>query len=229
MIKIENEKVLGLEQAIHSIRLANGSMAKSDSYKTYIEDPQTLEQAEYSFVVGDNDANFMDCHATCGPNHSRFLKYINVYIDISAPIYWWREFNMYQLDANTNDFGIMYKFHDKPFDISDFSCEELFDKTDNNLPEFSSSKMALSKIIGLLNFYRDLYMSDHNKKYWWQIMQLLPASYIQKRSVMMSYDTLKKVYTYTRNDKVAEWKELCSWIEQLPHSYLITGKRPDED
>jgi hypothetical protein len=169
----------------------------------------------------------MDCHATCGPNHARFLKYINVYADISAPIYWWREFNLYQLEPSVNDFGVMYKFHDKPFDISDFSCEELFENADKDLAV--SPKMALTSLIDILNHYRDLYMADHRKHYWWQIMQLLPASYIQKRTVMMSYDSLKSCYTYTRNDKCTEWKDLSAWIEKLPHSYLITGKRPDED
>ncbi len=216
MIKIENVKINGFEEAIHSIRAFNHSLEDIDSYKTFIEDPQTLETAEYSFVLGRKDSDIMNCFATCGTTHENCLKMIDVYVDICAPLYWWREFCVNDYGAVTNEYGIMYKFRRKDFDISDFSTDHLVDDNTD----------ILSKWIAVLNAYRKKFMDavdgEDRRKYWWQIMQLLPASYNQKRYVKFDYWTLKKLYNLHKTS-ADDWTDICKWIESLPYSYLITG------
>ena len=220
MIKFENVKVNGFEEAVRGIRMYNNSLDKFDSHKTFIEDPQTLEQAEYSFVLGSRDSDLLDCFATCGTSHENCLKMINVYTDICAPLYWWREFCSYDYGAVTNEYGIMYRFREKDFKSSDFSYDHLIEENEGELLQ----------LIDILNEWRKKYMdadAEDRRKYWWQIMQLLPASYNQSRMVKFSYWTLKKLYNMHKT-ATDEWVDICKWIETLPYAYLITGG-PKED
>lgn len=231
MIKFENVKVTGFDEAVKAMRMYNNSTAKSDSYATHIEDPQTLETSEYQFFVGEKDKNLLSCFADCGRSHCRVLKYIDVSADICAPIYWWTEFFSNDFKVDTNDFSIMYKFRDKPFDISDFSTEHLFTKSPIDIAGSDaygkSSYEELWEIVDILNYYRDKYVNAMNAEdrsnYRWQMMQLLPASYNQTKHVKLNYYVLKQVYELFSIAPSNEWNDILEWIKGLPHSDLITG------
>ena len=237
MIKLENTEVVGLEHAIRGIRNPMNSWAKSDSERKY----ENIRDSEGYLVIGPNDYSLMMKLRNAGTDHRKFMRMITVYLDITAPLYWWKEFDTYKVGTVANSCSTMHKIADKEFTLDDFSHEHLFKPDDVGCMYYSAtaeeeftSTDALMVIIEALNVYRKTYMavkadtvSDYDnmpKEYWWQMIQLLPSSYNQKRTVMLNYEVLANIYKSRRNHKLDEWHTFCDWIESLPYSELITGK-----
>lgn len=225
MIKIENHEVMGWEHAIRGMRNPLNSWDKSDSYWTYIENPQTMNTAKYQFFVGEEDLKLMKKLAKAGSDHAKFRRMIVVYLDITAPLYWWKEFDTYKVGTVANSCSTMHKIHAKEFEMEDFSCEHLVEQ---------ELDIMQNVIIKQLNRARKSYkavkedtVSDYDytpKDYWWQMIQMLPTSYNQKRTILLNYEVLANMYRARRNHKLDEWHTLCDWIESLPYSELITGE-----
>ena len=226
MIKIEKVDVFGFDSAIRGMRNPMNSWEKSDSYWTHIEDAETLETAKYEFFVGDSDLRLMQSLSKAGDDHGKFLRMINVTLDITAPLYWWKEFDTYKVGTVANSCSTMHKIHVKEFVLNDFSHEHLIeDEFDNitdlyydtDLDESWSAMDILRQTVIMLNFYRKRYLETGNKRYWYQMIQLLPSSYNQKRTVQLNYQVLKSMYFARKDHKLDEWREFCSWIETLPY------------
>ena len=219
MIKIENESVSSISRAIYSARNAMNSWDKSDS--DFEKD-----------IVGSNDLALAKRLCNAGTDHRKFMRMITVYVDVTAPLYWWKEFDTYKVGTVANSCSTMHKIHAKEFTLEDFSYEHML--SDDYPDEFDfeimgpddvwSSKNILDLTIIALNTYRKKYLETKDKKYWWQMIQLLPSSYNQRRTVMLNYEVLANIYKSRRNHKLDEWHTFCDWIESLPYSELITGK-----
>lgn len=231
MIKIENTEVMGWEAAIRGMRNPMNSWEKSDSI--FVEDGEchdisgnsgpfngTVTDTETFFEMGDNDLALMTRLRNAGTDHRKFMRMITVYIDILAPLYWWKEFDTYKVGTVANSCSTMHKIADKEFTLEDFSCEHM-----NH-----TSLNVLKEIIDLLNKYREDYLNPEagkigvKKDYWWQMIQLLPSSYNQRRTVMLNYEVLANIYKSREGHKLDEWNSFCDWIESLPYAELITGK-----
>lgn len=215
MLKIENTEVFGWEAAIRGMRNPMNSWDKSDSYYTHIEDEETLETAKYEYFAGDNDLKLMKNLSKAGNDHGKFLRMINVMVDITAPLYWWKEFDTYKVGTVANSCSTMHKIHAKEFERGDFSYEHLFDFMFGDV-EFLPIEI-LDNTITCLNLCRERYLETNDKEYWWQMIQLLPTSYNQKRTVQLNYQVLKQMYFARRNHKLDEWHTLCDWMEELPY------------
>lgn len=200
MIKIENESVSNISRAIYSARNAMNSWDKSDS---------DLEKD----IVGSNDLALAKRLRNAGTDHRKFMRMITVYMDVTAPLYWWKEFDTYKVGTVANSCSTMHKIHAKEFTLDDFSHEHLY------LP-----LQDLRPTIDLLNTYRERYLETKDKSDWWQLIQLLPSSYNQRRTVMLNYEVLANIYKSRRNHKLDEWHVFCEWIENLPYAELITDK-----
>lgn len=230
MIKIENTDVYGFEAAIWGMRNPWNSWEKSDSYYTYIEDEHTLQRAPFEFFVGENDLELMKKLVKAGSDHSKFMRMINVTVDITAPRYWWAEADTYKVGTVRNSCSTMHTITSKEFELDDFSHEHL-------VPEAVD---FLTDIVDMLNNARYAYVNwdtekdkicidiDDKKDLWWHIIQLLPSSYNQRATVQMNYAVLRNMYHSRKNHKLDEWREFCKWIESLPYSELITGGNGDE-
>ena len=216
MIKIENTEVLGWEAAIRGMRNPLNSWHLSDSYKTHIEDPETMETATYEFFVGDKDLDLMTRLRNAGTDHRKFMRMITVYVDLTAPLYWWKEFDTYKVGTVANSCSTMHKIHAKEFTKDDFSWEYLD-------VDGSVGNTLFRETIDALNFYREMFNETKEKDFWHIMIQLLPTSYNQKRTVMLNYEVLANIYRSRKNHKLDEWHDLCHWIEALPYSELITG------
>ena len=205
MLKIERTEVFGWESAIRGMRNPFNSWDKSDSDCSTIV---KLEGGRYiEDFIGENDLNLMKKLSKAGSDHAKFLRMINVTCDITAPFYWWKEYDTYKVGTVANSCSTMHKLHAKEFELADFSWEHL------NEP----SIQLLEAIIDLLNFNRKAYIETKDKLYWHQLVQLLPTSYEQKRTVQVNYQVLKNIYFARRNHKLDEWHILCNWIEALPY------------
>lgn len=224
MLKIENAEVLGWEHAIRGMRTPKNSWAKSDSgrcHKDLVRDCVTCVHhnsgyaacAAGGFDVGQNDFDLMTRLRNAGTDHRKFMRMITVYLDITAPLYWWKEFDTYKVGTVANSCSTMHKITDKPFELDDFSHEHL---------GFQSVRV-LKDTIKVMNDFREEFIKDHEKENWWQLIQLLPSSYNQKRTVMLNYEVLANIYKSRRHHKLDEWHTLCDRIESLPYSALITG------
>ena len=220
MIKIENFEVLGWEHAIRGMRNPMNSWGKSDSEWSYHnpKEDYICVESDYDtyFLIGPEDQKLMKRLRDAGTDHRKFMRMIVVYVDITAPLYWWKEFDTYKVGTVANSCSTMHKIADKEFTLDDFSCEHLENSWLANFKE----------TVRLLNDARDAYnwcSTDSKKEWWWQLIQLLPTSYNQKRTVMMNYEVLANIYKSRKNHKLDEWVELCKWIESLPYSELITG------
>lgn len=263
MIKFENTEVMGWEAAIRGMRNPMNSWDKSDSEytKSYVDslNPDVWKKAgeteEYigrerdGYKIGPNDLNLMKCLWDAGTDHRKFMRMITVYVDITAPLYWWKEFDTYKVGTVANSCSTMHKIHAKEFTFEDFSCEHMTNRSINRL----------QSIIADLNFWREAYIckdvSERNqhlinnewydtyvptkKDCWWQMIQLLPTSYNQRRTVMLNYEVLANIYKSRKKHKLDEWAEhskdeivkdalngsfgFCDWIKTLPYSELITG------
>lgn len=234
MLKIENVEVMGWEHAIRGMRNPMNSWDKSDSFchplLGHCDDCPVRNKCAYIFEqdgkpyrsgIGPNDQNLMMTLRNAGTDHRKFMRMITVYLDITAPLYWWKEFDTYKVGTVANSCSTMHKIAAKEFTLDDFSHEHLTDLLALN--NATNPVNAMEHIILCLNFYRDLYIKEKDKKYWWQMIQLLPSSYNQRRTVMLNYEVLANIYKSRRNHKLDEWHTLCDWIESLPLAELITG------
>lgn len=203
MIKIENTSIYGWESAIRGMRNPMNSWEKSDS----IID-------RYGLVyIGENDLKLMQQLVKAGTDHSKFMRMITVTVDITAPLYWWKEFDTYKVGTVRNSCSTMHKIHEKEFTLDDFSHEHLC----------SNSEKILKKVIELLNLECKNFIISKDKFCWWQLIQLLPSSYNQRATVLLNYAVLRNMYHSRKNHKLDEWREgFCSWAESLPYSELIT-------
>ena len=226
MIKIECADVYGFEPAIRGMRSPYESWSKSDS--EFVEH----DHADVYYLgvhIGPNDHDLMMKLASGGPVHAKYRRMITVYCDITAPLYWWKEFDTYKVGTVANSCSTMHKIHGKEFTLDDFSHEHL-NKT--------RGIRQLEDIIIDLNFWRDIYVCGgcvdnydgtetiyhpKDKDAWWQMIQLLPSSYNQRRTVMLNYEVLAGIYPMRKDHKLDEWREFCRWIEGLPYSEIITG------
>lgn len=241
MIKIENVETCGWEAAIRGMRNPKNSWAKSDSHKCPCADwdgdcPMVMNDDEpakdcdpdkYHFCVGENDFHLMQALANSGPDDGKFLRMIHVQLDVTAPLYWWKEADQYKVGTVTDSCSTMHKIHAKEFELDDFSHEHIINSVGMGAQEIEvriSPMQALLTTIECLNSYRKLYLETKDKKYWWQMIQLLPSSYNQRRTWDLNYAVLRNIYHARRNHKLDEWRELCEWIKTLPYSELITGK-----
>lgn len=223
MIKIENTEIVGWEAAIRGMRNPLNSWEKSDSVKCYanVNCPGICKNNVSGICIGPNDYDLMTRLRNAGTDHRKFMRMITVYVDITAPLYWWKEFDTYKVGTVANSCSTMHKIHAKEFTLEDFSHEHLLihANTYNGYVPYS----ILESVIGALNEFRDLYLETKNKAYWWQLIQLLPSSYNQRRTVMLNYEVLANIYKSRRNHKLDEWHVFCEWIENLPYSEFITG------
>lgn len=236
MLKIENTEVLGWEHSIRGMRNPLNSWAKSDSNWRYVAPAQRESHIlascsdESEFWIGPNDADLMKRLRNAGIAHRKFMRMIVVYADITAPLYWWKEFDTYKVDTVANSCSTMHKIAAKEFSRDDFSWEHL--SGDNCIPDhdYQSSTYVLDLVIESLNFWRHEYLTGEetgikkDKRAWWQMLQLLPSSYNQRRTVMLNYEVLANIYKSRRNHKLDEWHTFCDWIEGLPYSELIIGE-----
>ena len=226
MIKIENiitPSPKQWERIIMGMRNPKNSWDKSDSYTTHIEDPETLQTADFEFFIGENDLKLMMQLSNAGRDHRKYSRMIPVYMDITAPLYWWKEFDTYKVGTVANSCSTMHKIHAKEFTLDDFSHEHLIDCESAGYNATSTDMLVFT--IKMLNFYRDKYIKTGDKKYWWQMIQLLPSSYNQKRTIMLDYEVLANMYHARKHHPLDEWKVLCERIEDLPYSEVITGPR----
>lgn len=261
MIKIENAITPSGEQwktIILSMRNPMNSWDKSDSEWVDILDDKADEKdwCDYTeddvFILGDNDLKLMKALRNAGKDHRKYLRYITVYVDITAPLYWWKEFKTYRKDRKfvddedfydyddyeieefieMNSCSTMHKIHSKEFTMDDFSHEHLFNDYEDddscvyyNDEYVNTPTEVLEWIIDCLNHYRKKFIETKDKKYWWYMIQLLPSSYNQKRTVMLNYEVLLRMYKSRKNHKLDEWRDYCKWIEELPYAKeLITGE-----
>lgn len=294
MIKLENYEVVGWEHALRGMRNPKNSWEKSDSSFKETATTEALENGKPKQIfvqfdalgIGPNDHELMAKLAKAGSDHRKYLRYIDVYVDITAPFYFWKEFKTYrkgrmfmddgdeildpeefEMSIETNSCSTMHKIHEKEFTLEDFSCEHLI----NSVPEeqfdgevhdgvsicmdedgetgclavvssgnfheghsyqdvlYVSQKDILDMfVIPVLNANRNAFLKTKDKKYWWQIIQLLPSSYNQKRTVKLNYEVLTRMYHARKSHKLDEWREFCKWIEELPYSEIITGGNDDE-
>lgn len=223
MIIFENTEVTGWEHAIRGMRNPMNSWEKSDSEFEVIDDPTHEGSDGFIRVAGDgflgdyigpNDKKLMMTLRNAGTDHRKFMRMIVVCVDITAPLYWWKEFDTYKVGTVANSCSTMHTIHKKEFTLGDFSHEHLVMET----------YKCLEYTIKILNGYREIYLQTKDKKYWWQMIQLLPSSYNQKRTVMLNYEVLANMYKSRRNHKLDCWHTLCDWMETLPMSELITGE-----
>ena len=218
MLKIENFEVLGWEHAIRGMRNPMNSWEKSDS--NFFDDSEghvcniCQGRGSMSLIeIGPNDYTLMKNLRNAGTDHRKFMRMITVYLDITAPLYWLKEFDTYRVGVEKNSCSTMHKIHAKEFTLEDFSCEKLYDPLGDLRP-----------IVDRLNVYRERYLETKDKNDWWQMIQLLPTSYNQKRTVMLNYEVLANIYKSRRHHRLDEWHTLCDWISELPYSELITGE-----
>ena len=257
MLKIEKTEVVGWEPAIRGMRNPLESWARSDSeYKCPYREPGApicSNCAESICCLGANDHDLMTRLREAGTDHRKFMRFLDVYVDITAPLYWWKEFKTYRVgrafgddepdicpipdeylefDIEMNSCSTMHKIHSKEFTLDDFSHEHLNDDCvapiGDNKNEYMTSLDVLKTAIEALNYWRRRYLATNDKEAWWQMIQLLPSSYNQKRTLKLTYEVLANMYKSRRNHKLDEWHTFCDWVESLPYSELITGKEAKE-
>jgi hypothetical protein len=207
MIKIELTDVCGWESAIRGMRNPLNSWDKIDSKWDGFGEGD-------GYSIGENDHSLMMRLAKSGATHAKYRRMITVYVDITAPLYWWKEFDTYKVGTVANSCSTMHKIHAKEFKIDDFSTEHL-------LPGCVD---VLKCTISMLNYSRDMFLETKDKIHWWQMIQLLPTSYNQKRTVMLNYEVLVGMYKDRKNHKLDEWHIFCDWIKELPYSEIIIGE-----
>ena len=223
MIRIENTGVYGFEAAIRGMRNPMNSWEKSDSefhggVVRFDTCNERWEDNGYAMSLGPNDLDLMNRLRNSGTDHRKFMRMITVYLDITAPLYWWKEFDTYKVGTVANSCSTMHKIQAKEFTLDDFSHEYLNEK----------SLYMLNDTIQYLNAVREAFIETKDKHYWWQMIQLLPSSYNQRRTVMLNYEVLTNIYHARKNHKLDEWHTFCDWIEELPYSELITNNGNEE-
>lgn len=233
MLKISNFEVMGWEHAIRGMRNPMNSWEKSDSEFSVCECEQWPHDIKKSLVeLGPNDLDLMKRLRNVGTDHRKFMRMITVYLDITAPLYWWKEFDTYKVGTVANSCSTMHKIAEKELTLEDFSCEHLINEsvTEETI-EYNPTDLwfhgHLFNTVRMLNNARERYLKTKDRKYWWQMIQLLPSSYNQKRTIMLNYEVLANIYKSRRNHKLDEWHIFCDWIEELPYSEVITGYEED--
>lgn len=254
MLKFEHTEVVGWEHAIRGMRNPMNSWDRSDSgycHRDFLRDCKTCVHGPYletcwrkGYDIGPNDLDLMRRLRNAGTDHRKFMRMITVYVDITAPLYWWKEFDTYKVGTVANSCSTMHKIADKEFTLDDFSCEHLDREpyhrnwiesviVDEDITSPHKVWMTpfdvLRCTIEMLNAYRENYLETKDKQDWWQMIQLLPSSYNQRRTVMLNYEVLANIYKSRRNHKLDEWRTFCDWIEGLPYSELITGKEKESE
>lgn len=227
MLKLENTEVLGWEAAIRGMRNPMNSWEKSDSsFEDVFEDTENFHDYYIKSVeIGPNDLDLMTRLRNAGTDHRKFMRMITVYVDITGPLYWWKEFDTYKVGTVANSCSTMHKIAEKEFTLEDFSTEHLLDEPFPVTDEYVETYIdCMTDVIKALNCARRMFLETKDKKYWWQMIQLLPSSYNQRRTVMLNYEVLANIYKSRKNHKLDEWHTFCDWIESLPYSELITGK-----
>ena len=228
MLKIENTEVMGWEHAIRGMRNPKNSWGKSDSHWDYADQGSEYLTVDHfgdaDFNIGPNDQKLMTNLCNTGTDHRKFMRMIVVYVDITAPLYWWKGFDTYKIGTVANSCSTMHKIHAKEFDVNDFSHEHVEELTGD---DYNMSYDFLLRTVDILNYYRKKFLETGDKVYWWQLIQLLPSSYNQKRTVMLNYEVLANIYKSRRNHKLDEWHTFCDWIKMLPYSELITGENKE--
>lgn len=234
MIKLEHVVLASPEQMdfiVEGMRNAKNSWDKSDS---------EFETAGYDIIdfnLGEADHGLMQQLSEAGTDHRKYMRMMPVYARITAPLYWWKEFDTYKVGTVSNSCSTMHKIDEKEFTLENFSCEHLLNMSNNDAGDalfFNDannirvdSDDLLGLTINVLNYYRERFNKTKDKRYWWQMIQLLPSSYNQTRNVMMNYEVLANIYKSRKNHKLNEWRNLCGWIESLPYSELIIGEKED--
>ena len=229
MLKIEKFVLPSPEQweiVMEGMRNPMNSWDRMDSYITNVEDYETLETGNSKFIMGDNDYDLAKRLRDGGPVHAKYRRMIPVFVTITAPLYWWKEFDTYKVGTVANSCSTMHKIHEKEFTIDDFSCEHLKDSFGESHDCFSPLDILYDVII-MLNICREDYLKSKSKDDWDQMIQLLPSSYNQKRTVMLNYEVLANIYQSRKDHKLDCWHTFCHWIEELPYSELITGYEED--
>lgn len=217
MIKLEHVVLASPEQMefiIEGMRNPMNSWDKSDSScgkATRVTNAQWSDD----YFIGTNDANLMQCLSNAGTEQRKFMRMMPVYVRITAPLYWWEEFDTYKVGAVANSCSTMHKIAAKEFTFEDFSMEHMD----------IASETCLETTIGYLNLFREEYLNTKDKNIWWQLIQLLPSSYNQTRNVMLNYEVLANIYKFRKNHKLDEWREFCAWVETLPYSELIVRQK----
>lgn len=224
MIIIEDEEIVGWEAAITGMRNPMNSWNKSDSWYgcgSEFDDHLEPEDCDMDncrschFCIGNNDLDLMKRLAKAGTDHRKFMRMIVVYADVTAPLYWWKEFDTYKVGTVRNSCSTMHKITEKEFTLDDFSHEHLLT---SDISEKGTSLGLMKDIIDLLNTYREEYLNSKDKIYWWQLIQLLPSSYNQRATVMLNYEVLANIYHSRKNHKLDCWVDFCKWIETLPYA-----------
>lgn len=214
MVNIENTEVYGWESAIRGMRNPMNSWDKSDS-------KFNIDYSSTGMWFGANDLDLAKKLVKAGSDHAKFMRMIIVTADVTAPLYWWKEYDTYKVGTVANSCSTMHKIHEKEFTLDDFSCEQLTDN-DTAVHGFTSYDV-LNIIIHTLNYNRERFLETNDKKYWWQMIQLLPTSYNQRRTVLLNYAVLRNMYHARKNHKLNEWHWYCEWVKTLPYSELITN------
>lgn len=223
MIKFEHTEVLGVNHAIRGMRNPMNSWNRSDSGYLSVQIDENGESYVPNPYIGEKDLALMLKLAAAGTDHAKYRRMITVYVDILAPLYWWKEFDTYKVGTVANSCSTMHKIADKEFTLEDFSCEHLFvgylEHMKKTVAELNNARNAY------LNGVEEAFYPAKGKAFWWQMIQLLPSSYNQKRTVMMNYEVLANIYHSRRNHKLDEWHGFCEWIENgLPYHQIITGE-----
>jgi len=231
MLKIEETEVVGFRPAIRGMRNPKNSWDRCDtkiSCSCSVKvDENHLPECSWGLMdrdlivdIGENDLNLMKRLASGGPVHAKYRRMITVYVDITAPLYWWKEFDTYKVGTVANSCSTMHKIQAKEFTLDDFSHEHLVGK----------SVAALKEVISVMNLERNHFNASKDKDCWWQMIQLLPTSYNQKRTVMLNHEVLVGIYKWRKNHKLDEWHTFCDWIRSLPYAKeLITDVSEEEE
>ena len=218
MIKIDKTEVFGWDATIRGMRNPMNSWAKTDSDWEFVEDPSIINpNDEVKFVLGPNDADLMRRLIKAGSDHRKFMRMIVVYTDIEAPLYWWKEYDTYKVGTVANSCSTMHKIHARDLTLDDFSHDKLNEY----------NRAILKVYIDTINADRQRFVETKDKDSWYQMIQMLPSSYNQKRTVELNYEVLRNMYHSRKTHKLDEWHTFCDWIESLPYSWLITGKEPE--
>ena len=242
MLKIEKTDIYGWEAAIRGARNSFNSWDKSDSeFLTADGDHHDIMgnsgpwyggDGWDEMIIGPNDVGLMKKLAKAGPSHAKYRRFITVTMDVTGPLYWWKEMDTYKVGTVGNSCSTMHKIADKEFTEEDFSFDHIIDEVTNSQcytyrdTEWDAGDVT-DLLIGILNHYRDLYLETKDKKYWWQMIQLLPSSYNQKRTLLVNYEVLANIYHQRKGHKLDEWRTFCEWIEGLPMSEIITGEEKE--
>ena len=219
MIKLEKTEVIGWEAAIRGMRNPMNSWDKSDSRYSCLCMDDKRDCPVEPYIIGPNDLELMMKLRNAGTDHRKFMRMLVVYVDITAPLYWWKEFDTYKVGTVANSCSTMHKIHEKEFTLEDFSCEHLINEPFPVTDEYVETYLdCITDTIKALNCARRMFLETKDKKYWWQMIQLLPSSYNQTRTVTMTYENIYTMRQQRKGHKLDEWRiDFFNWSDELPH------------